>query len=101
MAKWVKVSTLTEVQPGTSKTCTVNGKEFGVYNVEGKVYTTENTCYHQGAPLADGRLEGKVITCPWHSWKYDVTNGQCTRDESIIIKTFPTKVEGDDILIEI
>ena len=36
MAKWVKVTTLTELQPGHAKTCTVAGKEFGLYNVEGK-----------------------------------------------------------------
>lgn len=101
MAKWIKVTTLNELQPGNAKTCTVAGKEYGVYNVDGKIYATENTCYHQGAPLGDGRLEGTTITCPWHSWKYDVTNGKCTRDESILIKTFPAKVESDDVLIEI
>lgn len=101
MGNFVKISTLTEVLPGTSKTCMVNGKEFGIYNVGGTIYATENTCFHQGAPLADGRLEGTVITCPWHSWKYDVTNGKCTRDESITIKTYNTKVEGENILIEI
>jgi nitrite reductase (NADH) small subunit len=101
MAKWVKISTLTELPVATSKTVMVNGKEFGLYNVEGKVYACENTCGHQGAPLADGRLEGKVITCPWHSWKYDVTSGVCTRDDSITVKTYPTQIQGDDILIEI
>ena len=101
MGNFVKISTLTEIQPGTAKTCTVNGKEIGVYNVDGKIYATENTCFHQGAPLADGRLEGHVITCPWHSWKYDVTNGKCTRDESITVKTYATKIDGENILVEL
>lgn len=101
MNPFVKVSTLAEVQPGTSKTCMVNGKEVGIYNVEGKIYACENTCFHQGAPLADGRLDGTVITCPWHSWKYDITNGKCTRDDSITIKTYQVKVEDDNILVQI
>lgn len=101
MSQWIKAIALAELLPGTAKTCMVAGKELGLYNVAGKVYATENTCYHQGAPLADGRLEGTIITCPWHAWKYDVTNGQCTRDESIIIKTFPTKIEGEDIFVEV
>ncbi len=101
MPSWVKVSTLTEIQAGTAKTCMVNGKEIGVYHVEGKIYACENTCFHQGAPLADGRLNGTVITCPWHSWKYDITNGVCTRDESITLKTYKTKLEGEDIFVEI
>lgn len=101
MSNFVKVLTLADIQPGTAKTCMVNGKEIGVYNVDGKIYACENTCFHQGAPLADGRLDGTVITCPWHSWKYDVTNGKCTRDDSIMIKTYPVKVEDDSILVQI
>jgi nitrite reductase/ring-hydroxylating ferredoxin subunit len=101
MENFVKVLTLTELPAGTSKTCRVNGKEVGIYNVGGKIYACENTCFHQGAPLADGRLDGQVITCPWHSWKYDVTTGVCTRDDSVTLKTYKVKVEGEDILIQI
>ena len=101
MADFVKILTVPELLPGTSKTCMVNGKEVGVYNVAGQIYACENTCFHQGAPLADGRLDGHIITCPWHSWKYDVTNGKCTRDDSIQIKTYPVKVEGNDIFVQI
>ena len=101
MGDFIKVLTLSELQPGSVKTCKIEGKEVGVYNVDGEIYACENTCFHQGAPLADGRFEGRIVTCPWHSWKYDVTTGQCTRDESVFLKTYKVKVEGEDILVKV
>lgn len=100
MSNFVKVASLSEIVPGKGKTCTIQGKEVGVYNIDGKIYAMENNCFHQGAPLADGRLEGTIVTCPWHSWKYDVTNGRCTRDESVFMKIYPVKIEGEDIFVQ-
>lgn len=45
-------------------TC-VNG-EFGVLS---------GVCNHAGGPLADGRVDGDYVTCPWHNWKYHCRTG--------------------------
>jgi nitrite reductase/ring-hydroxylating ferredoxin subunit len=45
-------------------------------NVGGKIYATQNDCGHQRASLARGTLEGKLVTCPLHGAKFDVTTGE-------------------------
>lgn len=101
MAEYTKVCTLGEVSPGMAKKIEANGKTLALFNVDGKVYAIENTCAHQGGPLCEGTLEGKIVTCPWHAWKYDVTTGFSTMDESINVVSYNTKIEGEDIWVEV
>ena len=42
------------------------GAEVAVYDVDGAFYATQAECTHEGGPLSEGELNGKVVTCPWH-----------------------------------
>jgi glycine betaine catabolism B len=33
---------------------------------------------HMRVVLADGKLEGYEVECPWHSFKFDVRTGEVT-----------------------
>ncbi|MGH9448614.1 MAG: Rieske (2Fe-2S) protein, partial [Terriglobia bacterium] len=61
----------------------------------------DNTCLHQGGPLGEGDLSGKVVTCPWHGWEYDVSTGEKCGDSSMQVATYPVQVEGNDIKVEV
>ena len=61
-----KVAQLDDLAPGRSKKVTVNGRAIALFNVKGKLYAIHNSCPHEGGPLADGRLKGYVVACPWH-----------------------------------
>ena len=39
-----------------------------------------------GGPLCEGELEGKIVTCPWHGWTYDVTTGDCTQNPTVKVE---------------
>ncbi len=101
MAEFVTVAKLSELTVGTAKTVEVNGKEIALYNVDGKIYATDNTCLHQGGPLGEGTLQGYVITCPWHMWEYDVRTGENLDDKTLKLVTYPVQVEGDEIKVAV
>ena len=96
-----KVASKSEIPPGTCKTVESGGKTIVVYNVEGEFYATTNTCAHQGGPLGEGLVDGKVVTCPWHAWQYDVSTGESQFDPSVKIDCYPVRLEGDDIFVEV
>ena len=100
MAEFQKACKMTEVSPGEMKMVTVNGTDVAVCNVEGKIYCIENNCAHQGGPLSEGVLDGKIVTCPWHNWKFDVTTGESPYNPSANVNTFQAMVEGEDILVK-
>jgi nitrite reductase/ring-hydroxylating ferredoxin subunit len=51
--------------------------------------------------LSEGELEGKTITCPWHSSCFDVTNGavECGPAQKPL-EVFNVLVEGDIARVE-
>jgi len=76
---FVQTVKVAEVPAGTIRELQVEGRAVAVANVDGKIYAINNTCLHRGGPLGEGSLEGKVVTCPWHGWQFDVTNGKRSR----------------------
>ena len=101
MAEFVRVASLSELDPGVAKAVEVNGKTIALYNVNGTVYATDNTCLHQGGPLGEGILEDGVVTCPWHMWQYNVRTGENLEDSLLKLETYPVQVDGDDIKVAV
>ncbi len=100
MEGFTRVARADEVAPGTAKLVILQDKEIALYNVGGTFYATTNTCPHQGGPLAEGTLQGNIITCPWHMWTYDVTNGDCKINPRARIACFEVKVDGPDVFLK-
>ncbi len=81
-----------ELPPGERRLVEIDGRSIGVFNVDGEYYALTNVCPHQRAPLCAGTLtgttratsvddiewerDGRVLTCPWHGWEFDVTTGE-------------------------
>lgn len=101
MPQWVKVASTSELSPGSCITVHANGKALALSNVDGTFYAIDNLCAHHGGPLGEGTLEGTTITCPWHHWQYDVTTGEGRVNPQMKIDTYPVKVEGDGVMVEI
>jgi len=101
MPEFVKVAKKSEVPQDTGKCVEVKGKEVALFKIGDKVYAIYHVCPHQGGPLAEGGLDGNVVTCPWHGWSFDVTSGECTFNPSVKQETFAVKEEGDDILVQL
>jgi nitrite reductase (NADH) small subunit/3-phenylpropionate/trans-cinnamate dioxygenase ferredoxin subunit len=101
MAQWMSVAKVSELQPGKGRVVEAAGKPIALFNVGGSFYAIHNTCLHRGGPLGEGELEGNVVTCPWHGWQYDVTTGKNLFNPSVGVSCFSTRVEGDDVQVEV
>jgi nitrite reductase (NADH) small subunit len=94
-----------DIPKGKSKTFTIgcdNGTkkiEIALFNIEGKFYAISNRCAHEGGPLSEGVLEGYVVTCPWHGWKYSVIDGKAPHEGGDSVRSYETKVIGDWIYL--
>ena len=101
MPNFVKVATLSEVAPGTGMVATVNDKEVAVFNVDGTFHVIDNVCKHRGGPLGEGELDGDTVTCPWHSWQYNVKTGVCMTKEGITVDKYEVRVEDGEVKIAV
>ncbi len=101
MAEWIRVAKTEEVEAGTGIVAEVKDMCVAVFNVNGTFHVIDNTCMHRGGPLGEGDLEGETVSCPWHGWEYNVKTGHCVNNPSSHVKSYPTKVENDEIHIEV
>ena len=68
----------------------------------GEIVAFEPRCPHALGPLAEGRLKGNVLVCPWHFFPFDLRTGKVTGGESILrITRYPVKVEAGEILVDV
>jgi NAD(P)H-dependent nitrite reductase small subunit len=101
MSKVIKVGPVSEIAPKQAKIVEVDGAQIAVFNVDGTFCAINNICPHRGGPLGEGDVQGTVVTCPWHGWQFDVKTGQNPVNPAASVRTFPCKVEGGDVCIEV
>ena len=102
MAEWRKVSKVNDPEPGRVKLLDLVGEAVALCNVDGSYYAIEDVCTHDGGPLDQGELDGSEIECPRHGGRFDVCTGRATCFPAVMpVQTFPVKVEGEDILVEV
>jgi nitrite reductase/ring-hydroxylating ferredoxin subunit len=101
MADFVEVARLDEVPPGTGTRFAVADKDVAVFNVDGTIYAMEDTCLHQGSSLGAGKLDGKVVTCRAHGWRYDVTTGSTLSSPGYGVASYLAKVVDGKILVAV
>ncbi len=99
--QWVRVAGVEEVPVGAVKVARAGRLEVALFNLDGDFHALTNQCPHVGGPLGEGRLEGKVIECPWHCWGFDVTTGGCTTFEGAEAARYDVRVEGDDLQVRV
>jgi len=101
VGEFVKVVKKSELPPDTGKYIEVRGKEIALFKVQDKIYALDHICPHAGGPLAEGGLNNRIVTCPWHGWDFDVTTGQCSFNPAVKIVTYKVREDGEDISVEV
>jgi naphthalene 1,2-dioxygenase ferredoxin component len=101
-ATWLELAAVDAIPEDDVIGIDAEGKSFALYQVDGEIYATDNICTHGNARLCDGFLEGHEIECPLHQGKFDIRNGKAmcaplTED----VKTYPVKIEGTRVFVEV
>ena len=98
---WVKVAELSEVTEGQPKAVQMGeGRSIALFNVDGRIYATDNQCPHMGYPLTRGTVRNGILTCDWHRRSFDLEGGGCFHVECDDLRTFPVDIRGNEIWIE-
>ena len=99
MPEFIRVSASDALPPGSARAFPVGRYDVAVFHVDGEYFALENACPHQGGPIADGWIEERTVTCPWHAWCFDLQTGKMTLGDFAWIPRFEVRVEGDGIYV--
>jgi nitrite reductase/ring-hydroxylating ferredoxin subunit len=98
---FVTVAKVGDIPQGEGRAFAVSGRMVAVFNEEGKFSAIDDFCPHMGASLAGGYLEGGIVTCPWHAWRFCIHDGKWCDNPKIKIDAFEVRVEGDEIQVKV
>ena len=99
--EFVDVAPLESIPIGKSQVFEVNGRLIGIFNCDGELLAIDDLCPHAGASLSAGYLEGEVVTCPWHAWRFNVRDGTWCDNPRLKVAAYEIKVENDRVLVGI
>ena len=97
----IEVAKIAEIPDGQRKIVQVDGLSIGVFHHGGDWYAYRNSCVHQGGPVATGLLEGDVLICPWHGYKYSVRSGRSLNEPDAALDGFAVTVTGDTVFLDV
>lgn len=90
---WLKGPSISELEEGRPVRFAQEGHDILLVRIDGKVMAYRNQCPHMSMPLDGGPVEGSVITCPWHGFRYDLSTGECITAPHVQLEPFPVRVE--------
>jgi|TARA_B100001741_G_C16175591_1_gene424355 3-phenylpropionate/trans-cinnamate dioxygenase ferredoxin subunit len=99
---WILVGTTDNVEVEDIIRFDHNDKTFCVYKLEDGFYATDGICTHEAVHLEDGLVMDNEIECPMHQGVFDIKTGEAISPPACDdLKTYPVKVEDNNIYIQI
>jgi 3-phenylpropionate/trans-cinnamate dioxygenase ferredoxin subunit len=114
VGEFIKLTTVASLADGGMKVASLDGHEMLVAHAGEEYFVADARCPHLGGHLAEGILEGTIVTCPRHHSRFDLRDGRVVRwtdwqgatlgvakllRHPRPLRTYAVKVEGDDLLV--
>ncbi|WP_145269392.1 Rieske 2Fe-2S domain-containing protein [Planctomycetes bacterium SV_7m_r] len=100
MSDFESVGKVSDFEIGRGRAVVVDGRMVAVFRQEdGSWDAIDDLCPHMGASLAEGHVEGKTVTCPWHAWRFCVNDGTWEDNPRVSVDCFEVKVEEEEVFV--
>ncbi len=101
MTDFHPVCLVAELAEGEGRVFQVADKLIAVFRHEGQYYAIDDTCPHMGDSLSQGYVEKGIVTCPWHAWRFRLSDGAWADNPRIKIGSYPVRVSNGEIHVGI
>lgn len=101
MGTRVRVAAVDDIPEGTGRVVEAGGRTLALFNVGGIFHALDNACPHRGGPLGEGDLDGRLVVCPWHAWRWDVTTGANANNPAVTVARLPVSVEAGAVFVQV
>ncbi len=106
--QWVRLASVDDVPHDGGIAVKYGPVQLALYHFasRGEWYATQNMCPHKREMvLARGILGDQAgapkVACPLHKKTFDLKTGRCLSGEALEVTTFPVRVDGDGVWVEL
>jgi nitrite reductase (NADH) small subunit/3-phenylpropionate/trans-cinnamate dioxygenase ferredoxin subunit len=89
------------IPEGEAAVVTYNRKDIAVFYVDGAYFAIDDCCPHAGASLAGGHVEKGIVTCPWHAWRFRLSDGTWADNPRVKTGCYTVQVQDDVVMVEV
>ena len=107
---WEKAMSLAKLNESGKAVVKLSGKQILLIKSGSAIYALNNRCPHEGFPLSEGTLSDGatagennkdcILTCNWHSWRFNLEDGEAIVGGDAV-RTYPHEVREGDIWLDI
>lgn len=101
MGQRIPIGKAEAIPEGGNIVVTVNQKDVAVFRASGQFFAIDDLCPHMGASLSGGFVEDGVVTCPWHYWRFRLSDGAWADSPRIKTGCYTVHQVGDELELEI
>ena len=95
MSAWTPLLAASELQPGRPRAVTAGPHRLAVVRTsDGAIHVTDLACPHQGYPLTQGEVDGHLLTCAFHNYRFDLRSGACVKGDEPVHRWNSRVVDG-------
>jgi nitrite reductase (NADH) large subunit len=105
---WILAGSVDDFPKNGGAAVTLGGDQIAVFNFDSgdRWYATQNRCPHKNEMALSRGLTGDgdgvaKVTCPFHKKNFSLEDGRCLTEESLSLRTYPVKVEKDQVYIDL
>lgn len=94
-----RVAHLDDLPLDAPRMARVEGHRICVVRTSSGVHAIDNACPHEGYGLAQGSVDGDLLTCQWHNWKFRLTDGVCVGGEEDVTRHHVDVAEDGGVVV--
>jgi nitrite reductase (NADH) large subunit len=105
---WVRVASVADFPENAGMTVKYGNTQIAVFNFSsrGEWYAVQNQCPHKKDMVLSRGIIGDhagapKVACPLHKKTFSLEDGKCLTGENYRVATFPVKIVGQDVMVEL
>jgi nitrite reductase/ring-hydroxylating ferredoxin subunit len=90
-----------ELAEGKMKLVMVEGTPVLLLKQNGQIFVINNRCPHMACGLSGGTLDGLVIVCPCHDWRFNLETSEYEVEPIFKLTKYDWKIKSGKIWVKL
>ncbi len=99
--EWVQVAKIEDIPKNEGRAFPVADRMIAIFESDGQYHALDDFCPHQGASLSAGWIHDGCVACPWHAWRFALSDGTWMDNPKVKTDHFETQIRQGEIFVAI
>jgi nitrite reductase (NADH) small subunit len=75
--------------------------KLAMARLDGEIYAFNGLCPHLAGPMHRAEVQGTIVSCPLHAWRFDLARGGREIHDYRPLRTYDVKVEAGEVYVRL